>query len=164
MNSLHIKHQKQDKPSTSIRRYQMRYMMGLLALAVSVSMLMLGCQKPNSSSTKPGDIKIEEAKKKISEAADATTAAAKAKRDEYVADMNKQLDALNVKYEEWKAKATTAQGDAKKELDKKLEQAKVKRDEAAKKLNEVKEASLDRWEKVKDGVGSAFEDLKKIFE
>jgi hypothetical protein len=161
MNSINTK--QQNNPSTSIRRHQMRYM-GLFALAVSASMLMLGCEKPKSSSTKPGDIKVDEAKKKISEAADATTAAAKAKRDEYVADMNKQLDALNVKYEEWKAKATKAEGEAKKELDKKLEQAKVKRDEAARKLNEVKEASLDRWEKVKDGVGSAFEDLKKIFE
>ncbi len=140
----------------------MRYI-GFFALVVSASLLSLGCEK-GSSSTRPSDTKVNEAKKKISEAAEAATAAAKAKRDEYVADMNKQLDALNVKYEEWKAKAAKAEGDAKKELDKKLEQAKVKRDEAARKLNEVKEASLDQWEKVKDGFSNAFNELKKIIE
>ena len=36
--------------------------------------------------------------------------------------------------------------------------------EAAKKLDELKEASHDRWEKVKDGVGNAFDDLKKAFD
>ncbi len=138
---------------------------GMLSLALTASLVSLGCEKANSSSsTKPGDTKAAEAKKKIEEAAEATAAAARAKRDEYVKEMNKQLDALNVKYDEWKAKTLKAEGEAKKELEKKLDEAKVKRDAAAKKLNEVKEASLDRWEKVKEGVGSAFDDLKKIFE
>ena len=37
---------------------------------------------------------------------------------------------------------------------------KVKRDAAAKKLTELKETNADRWEKVKDGVGCTFNDLK----
>jgi hypothetical protein len=39
----------------------------------------------------------------------------------------------------------------------------VKHDAAAKKLDELKEAPPDRWEKVRDGVGNAFDDLKKVF-
>ena len=132
----------------------------LITLVISAAVLLPGCEK----NTKPADPKVANAQDKIKEAVDATAEAAKARRDEYVKDMNKQLDALNVKYDEWKAKAQKAEGEAKKELDKKLEEAKVKRDVAAKKLSEVKEASIDRWEKVKDGVGSAFDDLKKIFE
>ena len=31
-------------------------------------------------------------------------------------------------------------------------------------LNKLKEAGADRWEKVKEGVGSAFDDLKKVLE
>ena len=89
--------------------------------------------------------------------------AAKAKRDEYVREMHKQLDELDTKYEEFKASAAKAAGQAKKDLDKKLDEAKVKRDAAAKKLDELKDAAPDRWEKIKDGVGSAFDDLKKIF-
>ena len=42
--------------------------------------------------------------------------------------------------------------------------AKAKRDAAGKKLEEVKNASHDRWEKVKDGVENAYDDLKKIFD
>ena len=88
--------------------------------------------------------------------------AAKAKRDEYALEMRKELDKLDVKYEELKASAAKAEG-AKKDLEQKVEEAKVKRDVAAKKLDELKEAPPDRWEKVKDGVGNAFDDLKKVF-
>jgi hypothetical protein len=91
------------------------------------------------------------------------TEAAKAKRDEYAREMQKQLDDLDAKYEELKAGAGKAEGQAKKDLEKKLEEAKVKRDAAAKKLGELKEAAPDRWEKIKDGVGTAFDDLKKVF-
>jgi hypothetical protein len=89
--------------------------------------------------------------------------AAKAKRDAYAREMHKQLDELDAKYEELKASAAKAAGQAKKDLDKKVEEAKVKRDAAAKKLDELKEAAPDRWEKIKGGVGNAFDDLKKIF-
>lgn len=39
----------------------------------------------------------------------------------------------------------------------------MKRDAAAKKLDELKEAAPERWEKIKDGVGNAFDHLKKMF-
>ena len=63
-----------------------------------------------------------------------------------------------------KDRAAKAEGRAKKDLERKLAEAKVKRDAATKKLAELKEAGADRWEKVKEGVGSAFDDLKKVFE
>ena len=53
---------------------------------------------------------------------------------------------------------------AKKDLETKLAQAKEKRDVAARKLDELKEASADRWEKVKEGVENAIDDLKTMFE
>jgi len=99
---------------------------------------------------------------KISVAKDPDVAA-KAKRDEYALEMQKQLALLDAKYEELKASAAKADGQAKKDLEKKVEEAKVKRDTASKKLDELKDAPPDRWEKIKDGVGTAFEDLKKIF-
>jgi hypothetical protein len=99
----------------------------------------------------------------VTEDKDVAAKAAKAKRDEYVLEMQKELDALDAKYDELKASAAKAEGPAKKDLEKKLEEAKLKRDAAAKKLNELKEAAPDRWEKIKDGVGNAFDDLKKVF-
>ena len=133
---------------------------GIFILALSFTLLVLGCT-PSSTDSKA---KVDDAKKKINDAADATAEAAKAKRDDYVRDMNKRLSELDVKYDQLKARSAKADEQGKKDLQKKLDQAKVKRDEAAKKLDELKEASYDRWEKVKDGVGNAFDDLKKVFD
>jgi hypothetical protein len=85
------------------------------------------------------------------------------KQEEFAREMHKQLDALDAKYEDLKNRAAKAEGQAKKDLAKQLAEAKVKRDAAAKKLDELKKADAGRWEKIKDEVGSAFEDLKKMF-
>lgn len=133
---------------------------GFFLLSLSAGVLLLGC----ISSPPDTKAKMDDAKKKIGEASDATVEAAKAKRDDYAREMQKRLDAMDAKYDELKASVAKADEKAKKSLQTKLDDAKVKRDVAAKKLNELKEASYDRWEKVKDGVGNAFDDLKKIFD
>jgi hypothetical protein len=115
---------------------------------------------PTKGADASTEFKVSVAKKA---AVDAKAEAAKAKRDEYVLQMQKQLDVLDVKYEALKSSAAKAEGQAKKDLEKVLAEAKVKRDAAAKKLDELKKADETRWEKIKDGVGSAFEDLKKAF-
>jgi len=130
-----------------------------LMLMAAVGLSSLGCGGDTAA-----DKKVSEAKVKIGEAASATVDAAKAKRDEYAVELNKQLDVLSVKYDEMKVQAAKAQGEAKIVLDKKLEEAKVKRDEAAKALAELKTASAERWEKVKTGAGKAFDELKKSFD
>jgi hypothetical protein len=112
--------------------------------------------------TKGGDGSTE-LKIAVTEDKEVTAKAAKAKRDEYALEMQKQLDGLDAKFEELKASAAKAEGQSKKDLEKKLDEAKVKRDAAARKLDELKATDPDRWEKVKDGVGNAFDDLKKAF-
>ncbi len=134
----------------------------IMTLAISAALL-LGCSL-NPPSTPDANSKTSNATEKIKDAVDATAEAAKAKRDEYAREMSKQLDELNVKYAALKDRADKATDQAKKDLEKKLEEAKVKRDAAAQKLEELKQAGADRWEKVKEGVGSAIEDLKKVFE
>jgi hypothetical protein len=141
------------------KSFFMRYT-GIFILAISFTLLVLGCN-PSSPDSKA---KVDDAKKKIGAAADASAEAAKAKRDDYVRDMNKRLSELDVKYDALKARAVKADEKGKKDLQKKLDEAKVKRDVAAKKLDELRETSHDRWEKAKDGVGNAFDDLKKIFD
>jgi hypothetical protein len=140
----------------------MRYIR-ISSLAFAAALLVVGCEK-STSSTKPSDQKVTSAKEKIGEAADATAAAAKAKRDDYARDMQKKLDEFDAKYQALEKRAAEAKGEAKKDLDEKVKVAKAKRDVGAKKLSELKEASADRWEKVKDGVGSALDDLKKTIE
>ena len=123
---------------------------GIVSLVLAATLLMLGCGGNSSStpSTNP----------------DALTEAARAKRDEYVREMQKQLDVIDAKYKALEQRAAEARGDARKELDEKVKVAKVKRDAAAKKLDELKTAGADRWEKIKDGMGNAFDDLKKMFD
>jgi len=136
---------------------------GILSLAFSAALLSLGCGI-NPSSTPTSNSKISNAKEKIRQAVEATTEAAKLTRDEYAREMSKRLDDFDVKCKQLDARITKAEGQAKKDLEKKLAQAKVKREAAAKKLDELREAGADRWEKVKDGVGSALDDLKKVFD
>jgi len=136
---------------------------GILVITLSVSLLPLGCDKKATSPPASGS-KTSTANEKVGEAADAAVIAAKAKRDEYAREMQKKLDELDVKYKALEKRAAEAKDDSKKDLDKKAKEAKAKRDAAAKKLDELKTASHDRWEKVKDGVEDAFDDLKKAFE
>ena len=136
---------------------------GILSLTLAAALLLPGCES-STSSTPDTKAKIANAKEKVGEAAAATTEAAEAKRDEYARDIGKLLDELDAKYEELKDRAAQAEGPAKQELEEKLEEAKVKRDAAAKKLEELKHSGADRWEKVKEGVKNAFDDLKKVFE
>lgn len=136
---------------------------GALSLVLSAALLSLGCGTNTSSSPGPS-AKVSDPREKIEAAAAATADAVKAQRDEYVRAMSKRLDDLTVKYEELKGRVAKAEGQGKKDLERKLDEAKVKRDDAAMKLDELKEAGADRWEKVKAGVGSALDDLKKVFE
>ena len=131
---------------------------GVFTLALSAALLPLGCG-PNTPTSPASN-----AREKIGDAAAATATAAKAARDDFARGMQKQLDDLDAKSKALERRAAEAKGDAKKDLDEKVKVAKSKRDVAAGKLGELKEASHDRWEKVKDGVGSAFDDLKKVFE
>jgi len=128
----------------------------VLSLTLSVALLPLGCGTSSSPTPNAND--------KIRDAGDAAVEAAKAKRDEYAREMQKKLDELDAKCKALEQRAAETKGDARKDLDEKVKVAKTKRDAAARKLDELKEAGADRWEKVKEGVGSAFDDLKKIFE
>jgi len=115
---------------------------------------------PTKGADASHDLKVTVAKQTAKEI---EASAERAKRDEYARDMHKQLDALDVQYEDLKGRAAKAEGQAKKDLDKQVAEAKVKRDAAAGKLEELKKAEPGRWEKLKGEAGSAFADLKKMF-
>ena len=118
---------------------------------------------PTTGSDASSNLKIAVAKLDDQDGVDATADAAKAKWDEYTSAMQMQLDQLAAKYTELKDRAANAKGPAKTDLETKRAQAKTKLDVAAAKLDEIKSASVDGWEKLKEGVGNAFDDLKKMF-
>lgn len=91
-------------------------------------------------------------------------ASAAASREAYIAEKSKQLQDLDAKYEGLKTQAAKSEGQTKKDLEKKAEDVKVKRDQAATKLEDLKKAPLDKWESLKDSVGTAFDDFGKMFQ
>jgi hypothetical protein len=134
-----------------------------LCLATCVAFCSLGC-KPGESSNPAADAKVARAKEEIKRAASATAEAAAAKRDQYAEEMKAQLASLDTKIAELKEKSSKAAGQAKKDFEQKLAGAKVRHADAAKKLDDLKTASAERWEKLKEGLGKAFDDLKKVVE
>jgi len=135
----------------------------MCCLAYCLSLGVLGCN-PGNSSNPAVDAKVSRAKEEIKRAADATAEAAAAKRDQYAVEIRKQLAALDVKIAELKEQVGKAAGQTKKDLEKKLEEARSKHADAAKQLDDLKDATADRWEKLKAGVGKAVDDLKKVVE
>lgn len=119
---------------------------------------------PTKGADAVAELRISVAKQGSKDVAAATADAAKAKWNEYTIAMQKEWDQFAEKCSELKNRAAKAEGQAKKDLDAKLAEAKPKLDAAGTKLAELKAAGADRWEKVKEGVGNAFDDLKKIFE
>lgn len=149
------------RSSRQPRSYNMRLTV-TVSLALS-AVCLLGCGPSASPPASPSS-KSSIATEKIHDAAAATADAIDEKRDEYAREMGRRLDELNVKFEELKERAATAEDQAKKELEQQLERARAKRDVAARKLEELKGTSSDRWEKIQEGVGKAFDDLKAAFE
>jgi chromosome segregation ATPase len=132
----------------------------IIGLVILAALPSFGC-KPEGGSKTAADAKVAEAKEKIKEAAETAAKAAIAKRDEYAVEMRKQLDELDAKCAVLKDKASKAAGQAKVDLEKKLEETKSKHSEAAKKLEELKNAGAEHWESFKDGMKKAYEDVKK---
>ena len=90
--------------------------------------------------------------------------AARLDREKLIAQMRADLDVLQAKYQDLKARAADATGNAKVTLDKSVAAAKVKLDEAEAALKEAKDAAPDRWEKIKEGFKGAADELKSMFE
>jgi hypothetical protein len=100
----------------------------------------------------------------INDNAELQSEVVEAEREAEIKIMRAELDALQVKYETLKERASEATADAKAALDKKVAAAKVKLDQAEADLKEAKDAAPDRWEKIKEGFKGAGEELKSMFE
>jgi Flp pilus assembly protein TadB len=111
--------------------------------------LVLGCSGSPSTKT------VDDAAKKAKEVEEA---AAK-KRNEFIKDYQKQLDDADSKLKDWKEKADKATGDAKVKLQKSYDDAKGRRDELAKQMTEFGKASVEGWDKLKDGFDKAGREL-----
>ena len=105
------------------------------------------------------DFKIAVAESKPDEVAVADPASI-TERDIYIREMRAELDQLQAKNDELKARASaTPEGQAREELQRKLAEANVKLEAAERQLDEVRRADSG-WERFKDNVRRDLDDLK----
>jgi len=81
------------------------------------------------------------------------------RKDAYSKKVQAQLDEWDAEIDKLKARARLAEADAQLEIQKQLETLGRKRKEAGDKLAELRTASDDAWEEIKEGLESAKDSL-----
>jgi len=120
--------------------------------------LVLGCSGAPSTKTT-----AEDPVKRAEEAKEAAAKVLREKRNEFIKDYQKQLDDADAKLKDWKEKADKATGEAKVKLQKSYDDTKVRRDELAKQMTEFGKASVEGWDKLKEGFDKAGKELNEAF-
>jgi outer membrane protein assembly factor BamE (lipoprotein component of BamABCDE complex) len=129
--------------------------------------LMAGCDQANHTDqdVSPGtNVTARELKKEVREAVDASKNYAAQNKDQFVASMEKKLQALDEKIAELGAKGETLTDQARAESAEALAALKKQREQLGVKFDEVKESSQAAWEDVKAGFESAYADLEKAYD
>lgn len=75
-----------------------------------------------------------------------------------------ELNELQTKIAELQKKAGAASAEARRDMQKAIQDLETKKDEARKKLEEVNESTSSAWSTLKDGMTAAVEDLKKSYQ
>ncbi len=75
-----------------------------------------------------------------------------------------ELNELQPKIAELQKKAGAASGEARKDMQKAIQDLEKKKIEARKQLEEVNESTSSAWSTLKDGMTAAVEDLKKSYQ
>ncbi|MCC5899399.1 MAG: hypothetical protein EA395_02995, partial [Phormidium sp. GEM2.Bin31] len=85
-------------------------------------------------------------------------------RKEYQGKMETQLQEWGAKIDELQAKAEQAGGDAKDDLNQRIDNLKSKRDDMQKHLADLKSASDDAWSSLKSGFQNAWDEFSRSVE
>lgn len=80
-------------------------------------------------------------------------------RDAYLEKFKARLDELNAELDKLEAHTRSLEADAKLEYEKKLAGLRSQRDAIKERIAQVREASADSWEALKDGAEKALGDL-----
>ena len=140
----------------------------LIAAVVPLALTLAACgeQEPSmpTKSSQSTTVTAGDVKQKVSEAAGTAADYAEQQRRQFVADAQRQLDGIDAKIVEWKAKAKDAKADAKTAMDESLRELEKQRKEAADKLAELKSSGADAWENVKQGFQNALDKLRDSYE
>ncbi len=115
-------------------------------------------------SLKAVPVSAEDVRKEIREAFQAAKAYSFQQKDDYRKKLQSVLDDVNARIDDLQHQAAQAEGEARKQYSRQIEQLRRLRDRVQDQAERVKSATPGAWEEIKSGVGSALEDLRKAFE
>jgi chromosome segregation ATPase len=133
----------------------------LFAPAVCAGLALTACGKTELPQQKAT---VQDVKKEAKELAASVKQLASQTKEEFVGNAEKELADMNGKIEEFRVRASKAQGDAKAKLDQAVAQLEKQRQAAAEKLKAIKEASGDAWKDMTSGFAAAWEEMKKGYD
>lgn len=107
------------------------------------------------------DSAYDDAKKELSEAADAVEDLAAEQKDNFVKEIDQQLKELDTSIARMKEQAKEAKDDARKEIEDQLAEIETRREALLDRLEELGRTSGNAWEDRKEGVINAWDELKK---
>lgn len=86
------------------------------------------------------------------------------KRDEYLENLKKQLDAWNAEASKWEAKAKAAQANMRGEYEKQLAAFRRQRDQALEQMRQVQSSSGEAWKDLVRGTDDAWTKMREAAE
>jgi hypothetical protein len=86
------------------------------------------------------------------------------KRDEYLENLKKQLDAWNAEASKWEAKAKAAQAGMRGEYEKQLAAYRRQRDQALEQMRQVQASSGEAWKDLVRGTDDAWTRMREAVE
>ncbi len=130
----------------------------LMLVLLAVSFMLSACEKKEEYVLPKT---AESAKQESATASMPAADQAKQLRNEFVGKMQQDLDEMNTKLGELKAKAQTLTGEAKVKIDQQIQSLEQEQKAAVQKFEELKSATGEKWSEMKTGVGDAVEHLKQ---
>ena len=85
-------------------------------------------------------------------------------RTEYEGTAERRLSELGARIDSLKTELDTASAETKAAIQTEIDELEVKRQDAGRKLNELRSASADQWENVKQQMASMLDDLDQSFD
>ncbi|MCL4800886.1 MAG: hypothetical protein KJ025_14945 [Burkholderiales bacterium] len=137
------------------------------ATIVSLSFLVAACGSEDAPTSRSGTqepVTAGEVKQKASEAAGTAATYARQQQQEFVAEAQTELDQIEARIAEWKAKAESAGADAKASMNESLQDLEEQRRAAEQKLSELESSGAEAWARIKTGFDEAMDRLRQSYE
>jgi hypothetical protein len=122
----------------------------------------VGCEQKPADRT-PGKVTSADVRRDADQAVKTAEQYSQQTKDEFQKKLGAQLDELDAKIVELRAKGSGLKDKAKANWDQKMAELETKRKTANAKLAEVRAASAEAWKDVQKGAQAAYDDLDNAF-